>query len=412
MFVGTQKVCKERSFGIVASVSLVNKEYSLQVCIVARRNIYWGLVFGKFLDIHHGDFQPAIGTFYQLRILDICHELCAVFYSLHNKSTSGKLIASLFHQVNSIHDEIELGRNRLLRKIVGEALYGVISQSRLAGALRMPNNSTLYAIIQFSTDGKRSEKLLVTHYMFFKRLNLFAVVFFDSLFYIGKAITKQEQETFLAQQRSQNAVRGSSHLAIRSILRMAFEGKTISVLKNQFFCIFRNFPIRILGTELFVFFAEHIEKRFLLANAGVERSLDRNTVRIVVFLIVAKNHQLGDVQKTPKTFVGQTLLVCAALLCNNAFRIIRLFHFDKSQWQTVHKARYIWAETITRLLILARKFRRHEPAIVLRIFEINQLDSRIRRKHLVKFTTKIVAAKLAQRKLRKNLKVVELLLRI
>ena len=60
-------------------------------------------------------------------------------------------------------------------------------------------------------------------------------------------------------------------------------------------------------------------------------------------------------------------------------------------------------------MVFARKFRRHEPAIVLRIFKVNKFDSGIRRKNLVKFTTKIVAAKLTQHKLHKNFKIMKFL---
>ena len=118
---------------------------------------------------------------------------------MHDKTASSKLVSSLFHQVDAVNNEIKLSHNILLSKEVSKAANTVISQSRLAATLCVPNDTTLYSIIQCTADGIRSEHLLIAHNLLLQRGTLRAVIQFHLALNIRYAIAKQEKETLLAE---------------------------------------------------------------------------------------------------------------------------------------------------------------------------------------------------------------------
>ncbi len=133
-------------------------------------------------------------------VLEIIHQFLAAIGGTHMQSSRHKLIPGLLHQAETVDDKIELGDRVFLSEEIRQAFHRIVGQSRLATALRMPNDARLHALIQFPADGQRSEKLLVTHHVFFEFSHYLAAFQLHFLLDISKAVMQHEEKAFPAQQ--------------------------------------------------------------------------------------------------------------------------------------------------------------------------------------------------------------------
>ncbi len=180
-------------------MSLVDKEDTLQVGAVTVVNLHFRLVLLKLLDVDHHDLQLAFVVLCDRPAGNVLHQFLTALGIMHDKTASSKLVSSLFHQVDAVNNEIKLSHNILLSEEVSKAANTVISQSRLAATLCVPNDTTLYSIIQCTADGIRSEHLLIAHNLLLQRGTLRAVIQFHLALNIRYAIAKQEQKALLAE---------------------------------------------------------------------------------------------------------------------------------------------------------------------------------------------------------------------
>ena len=59
IFISFEQVGQETSLGVISTVRLVDKEYTLKVGAIAVVNLHLRLVFFKLLDVDHHDLQLA-----------------------------------------------------------------------------------------------------------------------------------------------------------------------------------------------------------------------------------------------------------------------------------------------------------------------------------------------------------------
>ena len=133
-------------------------------------------------------------------VLEIIHQFLAAIGGTHMQSARHKLIPGLLHQAEAVDDEIELGDRVFLSEEIGQALHRIIGQSRLAAALRVPDDARLHALVQFPADGQRSEKLLIAHHVLFEFHHRLAAIQFRFLLNVGKAVMQHEEKAFPTQQ--------------------------------------------------------------------------------------------------------------------------------------------------------------------------------------------------------------------
>ncbi|MCY1359213.1 hypothetical protein D9M69_457700 [compost metagenome] len=72
----------------------------------------------------------------------------------------------------------------------------------------------------------------------------------------------------------------------------------------------------------------------MVGAAGIESTLNRLRIAVVVLHVVGENHELGDVGKAPEFGILKAL-VDAVALGQYAFPVVGLFHLNKDQRHTV-----------------------------------------------------------------------------
>ena len=87
--------------------------------------------------------------------------------------------------------------------------------------------------------------------------------------------------------------------------------------------------IWIFSHKIFISLTEDIEESLIPRRAAIERTLNRNPVFIIIFLIVGKYHQLGDIQESSEFFVAHPHIDTLPF-CQNAVMVIRLLDLNKS----------------------------------------------------------------------------------
>ena len=164
--VSFKQIGKEASFGIVATVCLVNEEDALHVRVVRFVQLHLCLIFFELLNVHHHYFKFAFAVLRKGIAGNVIHQFRATFGIVHNKSTSCKFISGLFHQVNAVDNEVELCHHITFSEIIGQTAHRVISQCRFSATLRVPYNTTFRSFVQRAAYGIRGKHLLVAHYVF------------------------------------------------------------------------------------------------------------------------------------------------------------------------------------------------------------------------------------------------------
>lgn len=111
----------------------------------------------------------------------------------------------------------------------------------------------------------------------------------------------------------------------------------------------------------------------MIGTTGVERALNRFRVAVVILHIVGENHKLRDVGKALEPGVLEPL-VDAIALSQDAFTVIRLLHFNKDQRHAVDQQGDVWPKFF--IAILAGQFGDNMEAVVVEVFEVDQLGVR------------------------------------
>ena len=104
--------------------------------------------------------------------------------------------------------------------------------------------------------------------------------------------------------------------------------------------------------------------------------MNRNTVVVIIFLIVGENHQLSDVDKASECPVGHSP-VDSVSFSKNPVVIIRFLNFNEGKRKPIHKTSYVWTETVTSVRILTGKFRGNVPLVIVSILEIDKLKTTV-----------------------------------
>ena len=82
-------------------------------------------------------------------------------------------------------------------------------------------------------------------------------------------------------------------------------------------------------------FAEIVKYGLTVSSRGVKRALRRLGCAVIVFHVVGKNHELGDVDKTAEFGIFRTFAHALPLFADSAF-VVGFFDFDKYQRHTVY----------------------------------------------------------------------------
>ena len=127
-----------------------------------------------------------------------------------------------------------------------------------------------------------------------------------------------------------------------------------------------------------IFFSETVERCRLFCRRTIECPLNRNnTTHSVIFHIIRENHQLCNIQKSPKFFIRKSLLIHSLAFCNHTAVIIRLFYFNKYKWKSIYKQCNIRSKFI--LVTLTSELGGKMICIIFWIFKIHQSNRRNRR---------------------------------
>ena len=82
--------------------------------------------------------------------------------------------------------------------------------------------------------------------------------------------------------------------------------------------------------DLLFFLPEAVEKQLAITAGSIKSPFNRLRVRIIVFHVVRKHHQLCDIHKTAKYFHGKAC-IDTGMLRNDPIPVVGLFHFDKGK---------------------------------------------------------------------------------
>ena len=134
---------------------------------------------------------------------------------------------------------------------------------------------------------------------------------------------------------------------------------------------------------------EHIEERAAPCRGGIERTLNRNNVLRVVFLVVREDHQLRDIQERAKCLIPESRIDSFAF-SEHTLVVVGLLDFYERQGQSVYEAGDVWSEIVVRLGILARELRGAMPKVVIGIVEVYESHSTIRGYFLIELTAEVV----------------------
>ena len=120
--------------------------------------------------------------------------------------------------------------------------------------------------------------------------------------------------------------------------------------------------------------------------------MNRNTVVVIIFLIIGENHQLRDVDKAPECLVGHSL-VDSVSFSENSIVIIRFLDFNEGKRKPIHKTSYVWTETVTGIRIFTGKFRGNVPLVIVSILEIDKLKTTVGREYGIELFAQIIIPK-------------------
>ena len=127
-----------------------------------------------------------------------------------------------------------------------------------------------------------------------------------------------------------------------------------------------------------IFFSETVERCRLFCCRTIECPLNRNnTTHSVIFHIIRENHQLCNIQKSPKFFVRKSLLVHSLTFRNHSTMIIWFFYFNKYNRKSIYKQCNIRSKFI--LVTLTSELSGKMICIIFWIFKIHQSNRRNRR---------------------------------
>ena len=111
----------------------------------------------QFLNIDDDYLMFARVVLLCLFVTESIHQLIAILHVDDMQATVGELCRSLFHQIETVYEKVELGNDMFLRIIVGKHTCGKIRECRLSGALCMPYNSTLLTVVNGLANSLRAE---------------------------------------------------------------------------------------------------------------------------------------------------------------------------------------------------------------------------------------------------------------
>ena len=116
-------------------------------------------------------------------------------------------------------------------------------------------------------------------------------------------------------------------------------------------------------------FAEIVKHGLAVSRRGIKRTLCRLGGAVVVFHVVGKNHELGDVDKTAEFGIFRTFAHALPLFANAAF-VVGLFDLDKDQRHAVYQQGNVGAEFF--IAVDAGQFGYNMEAVVIEILEVDQ----------------------------------------
>ena len=117
-------------------------------------------------------------------------------------------------------------------------------------------------------------------------------------------------------------------------------------------------------------FAEVVEHGLAVSRRSVKRALRRLGCAVVVFHVVGKNHELGDVDETAEFGIFRAFAHALPLFADAAF-VVGLFDFDKDQRHAVYQQGNVGAEFF--IAVDAGQFSYNVEAVVIEILEVDQL---------------------------------------
>ena len=264
VLVSFEQVGQETTLRIVTTMRFVDEEDALKIGAITVVHLYLRLVLLELLDVHHHYFQFSLAVGGDSATGDVSHQFRATLGIMHDKPTGGKLIGGLLHEVDAVNNEVELRHHIAFGKEISQTANTVISESRLAAALRVPDDTALDSFFQSTTNGIRSEHLLITHDVLLQRSALRAVFQLHFALHISNAVAKQEQETLLAEHRRNDAIGGRVYILVGLVFFQILDDHTVAVLQHLVFRFIREFAIRIIRNKGLVFFTEDIEERLIL----------------------------------------------------------------------------------------------------------------------------------------------------
>ena len=116
-------------------------------------------------------------------------------------------------------------------------------------------------------------------------------------------------------------------------------------------------------------FAEVVEHWLAVSRRSVKHALCRFGCAVVVFHVVGKNHELGDVDETAEFGIFRTFAHALPLFSDAAF-IVGLFDFDKDQRHAVYQQGNVGAEFF--IAVDAGQFGYNMETVAIKILEVDQ----------------------------------------
>ena len=126
--------------------------------------------------------------------------------------------------------------------------------------------------------------------------------------------------------------------------------------------------------QLWICFAEYIEKDSVTGCGGIKGTLYGDYFFVVIFLVVGEYHQLGDIDEFAETLILHPGLD-AVFLRHDSLCVIGLFDLDESKRKTIEEASDVGAKVVAGFLVFASEFSGDMPLVVSRVLKINELDS-------------------------------------
>ena len=175
----------------------IDEEYSFEVGVVYFFLADTLMVGSKFLNVHYHNFWSSTVVCDHGIALEVVHQRFAVLCLANNESAVCEFGAGLLKEVKAVNNEVEFDRSVLCCKVVSEALDVVVCKCCLSGALSVPDNTGVLAMIKCFPDGVGREELLVTHDVLFQSLDLGAIFFLFCGINVCNTVFENEEKTVL-----------------------------------------------------------------------------------------------------------------------------------------------------------------------------------------------------------------------